>query len=244
VFTPRLIDEPPGVFHARRIADIAFGATQVSAGGSPTPPDPANHEDRAQHGELWVPKLSSAKTLVLGSSQPTDSVDSTALRDAGVAITSRRSGGGAVLVSAEDLVWFDVIIDDTHPHWDPDVSRSFEWLGRACQDALADFDIHTSMHTGRLQSSKWSSLICFAGLGPGELAIDGRKVVGMSQRRTRNRARFQVAILRRWSGAEHASFLAPHIVTPEAPDELERVAVGLPHSPTDLLGAVVERLNA
>lgn len=39
---------------------------------------------------------------------------------------------------------------------------------------------------------------CFAALGPGELSVDGRKVLGISQRRTRFGARFQCIAYSRW----------------------------------------------
>ena len=40
-------------------------------------------------------------------------------------------------------------------------------------------------------TTPWSDLVCFAGLGPGEVLLDGRKLVGLSQRRTRNGVRIQ-----------------------------------------------------
>ena len=49
--------------------------------------------------------------------------------------------------------------------------------------------------------------VCFAGLGPGEVTVDGRKVVGISQRRTRAWARFQCAALGRWDPAALAELL-------------------------------------
>ena len=226
VFKPERIDENPATFHAR-----AFDTTPLDAGGA-----------------MWVPSLQTAKTLVLGSSQPEATVDAAYLEQANIGIARRRSGGGAVLVSHDDIVWFDIITDRTHPHWDDDVVRSFEWLGLACQRALTSLGIDTEMHTGRLITSPWSSTICFAGIGPGELVIDSgtttRKVVGISQRRTRDRARFQVAILRRWSGTEHASMLA---LSPaervEASAALDSSAVGVTASPDALLTHIETELN-
>lgn len=50
-----------------------------------------------------------------------------------------------------------------------------------------------SVHKGALLSGTWSPYACFAGLGPGEVSLDGRKVVGISQRRTREGALFHCA---------------------------------------------------
>lgn len=38
--------------------------------------------------------------------------------------------------------------------------------------------------------------MCFAGVGAGEVLLDGRKVVGISQRRARDGARFQCVVFR------------------------------------------------
>jgi len=40
-------------------------------------------------------------------------------------------------------------------------------------------------------TTTWSRLVCFDGLGPGELTRAGAKLVGISQRRTRTAARLQ-----------------------------------------------------
>lgn len=217
------VPEDPATFHARTFDTVALGP---------------------KHQLVWVPQLSARKTLVLGSAQRADSIDSGRLASRNIGLTARRSGGGAVLVSSVDLVWFDVVIDRNHAGWVDDVGQSFAWLGQACADGLAELGVNAAMHTGRLQASRWSSQICFASLGPGELTVDGRKVVGMSQRRTRERARFQVAILRHWSGTEHAAFLAGLSVEERlaAASELDHLAAGLPHSPDEILSAVVAQL--
>jgi lipoate-protein ligase A len=54
----------------------------------------------------------------------------------------------------------------------------------------------------------WSSLVCFSGLGPGEVHAGGRKVVGISQRRTRGWARFQCAAYLRWDPDALVALLA------------------------------------
>ncbi|HEX6785774.1 MAG TPA: hypothetical protein VF076_01140, partial [Acidimicrobiales bacterium] len=55
----------------------------------------------------------------------------------------------------------------------------------------------------------WSPLVCFSGLGPGEVHAGGRKVVGISQRRTRGWARFQCAAYLRWDPDALVALLAP-----------------------------------
>jgi lipoate---protein ligase len=125
--------------------------------------------------------------LVLGSTQP----DSLADPAANVDLVRRRSGGGAVLLDPESALWVDVVVPRGDPLWDDDVSVSFHWLGRVWRDALATLGLRAQVHEGPYLATPASRLVCFAGLGPGEVTIDGRKVVGLSQRRTRAGARFQ-----------------------------------------------------
>jgi hypothetical protein len=40
-------------------------------------------------------------------------------------------------------------------------------------------------------TTPWSSTICFDGIGAGEVLLDGGKLVGISQRRSRDAARLQ-----------------------------------------------------
>ena len=62
------------------------------------------------------------------------------------------------------------------------------WLGTHLQAMLGA----GSVHDGGLISTEWSTAICFDGVGPGEVLVDGAKLIGISQRRTRSAARFQV----------------------------------------------------
>lgn len=157
---------------------------------------------------VWVCEPT-GPALVLGSAQPESVVDQAACARAGVEVVRRRSGGGAVLVVPGDLLWVDVVVPAGDALWQSDVGRAFHWVGRCWQDALADLGVATTAHTGGLLRSRWSDLVCFAGLGPGELrATSGAKVLGISQRRTRGAARFQCALLGRWDAGALTGLLA------------------------------------
>jgi lipoate-protein ligase A len=78
-----------------------------------------------------------------------------------------------------------------------------------------------AVYEGPLQTSPWADLLCFGGLGPGEVTVDGAKLVGISQRRTRAGARFQMAIHRRFEIADLADVWA---APPPAPQDLPPVA--------------------
>ncbi len=141
--------------------------------------------------------------LVLGSTQPEGDVDAAALAAAGVSLVRRRSGGGAVLLVPGGSLWVDVVLPRHDVLWDDDVGRAAHWVGRVWQGALEDLGVHAvTVHTGALVTNRWSSLVCFAGLAPGEVSLHGRKLVGIAQRRNRAGARFQCTLARRWQPAE------------------------------------------
>jgi lipoate-protein ligase A len=143
--------------------------------------------------------------LVLGSAQPDAVVDRAAAARAGVDVVRRRSGGGAVLVIPGECLWVDVLLPRHDPRWDDDVGTAAHWVGDAWAAAVGD---GARTHRGALQRSPWSDLVCFAGLGPGEVTRAGQKVVGISQRRTRAGARFQCAALADWDPASLLALLA------------------------------------
>lgn len=138
-------------------------------------------------------------SVVLGSTQRGDAVDIVAASAAGIEVAQRRSGGGAVFLAPGGAVWVDVILPATDHRWEQDVGRSFHWLGEAWARVVRELGLHDAeVHTGPLLRRPWSEQVCFAGLGPGEVTVGGRKVVGISQRRTRAGARFQCALLLEW----------------------------------------------
>jgi lipoate---protein ligase len=149
--------------------------------------------------------------LVLGSTQPAAIVDPARAATAGVDIARRRSGGGAVLVTPDEPVWIDIWLPTGDPLWRNDVSRAFDWLGDAWVDALRRLGIPglTARRRGFLSCTQWSSLVCFGGVGTGEVtADDGRKVVGLAQRRNRHGCCFHCACVLRWDAGPLVDVLA------------------------------------
>ncbi len=149
--------------------------------------------------------------IVLGSTQPETAVDLPRAGAAGVSIVRRSSGGGAVLVGPGDPAWVDVWIPADDPLWLPQVDRAFDWLGQAWVEALDRLGITgVRAHTeGFVACTRWSSLVCFGGVGVGEVITgDGRKVVGLAQRRNRRGAWFHGACILRWEPARLVELLA------------------------------------
>lgn len=137
--------------------------------------------------------------VVLGSTQSDDVIDHRAAAATGVDVVRRRSGGGAVWVAPDDPIWVDVVIPRGDRLWTDDVGHAFGPIGQAWSAALEALGVGgTVVHEGAMVRTDWSDLVCFSGTGPGEVLRGGRKIVGISQRRTRAGARFQCAIPRRW----------------------------------------------
>ena len=188
-------------------------------------PDPATRA-------VWIAEPT-GPALVLGSAQPETHVQP----GVEIEVVRRRSGGGAVLVVPGDVLWVDVIVPAGDPLWDDDVGHASHWLGDVWAAALAELGVEASVHRGAMVRSPWSDAVCFAGLGPGEVTVAGRKVVGLSQRRTRTAARFQCAALGRWDAAALADLLV------EVPaDGIADVATGAGVALEDLLAAFLSHL--
>ncbi|MDQ6782446.1 MAG: hypothetical protein M3063_03150 [Actinomycetota bacterium] len=134
-------------------------------------------------------------TVVLGSGQPEHHVDRARAAALGVAVARRRSGGAAVLVGPGEVLWIDVVVPADDPLWSADLRRAGWWLGGCWAAALADIGIAgVETWRGGMVSGPWAAKVCFAGLGPGEVTVEGAKVVGICQRRTRAATLFQCAM--------------------------------------------------
>lgn len=177
--------------------------------------------------------------LVLGSVQSDARVDRDACEAAGVDVVRRHSGGGAVLVVPGEVLWVDLVLPAGDALWQDDIGRAFHWVGEAWAAALGAVGVAGEVHRGPLVPSEWSAAVCFAGLGPGEVTVDGRKVVGISQRRTRAGARFQCAALGRWDPGAIVALLG---LPRRAAEDLHGAAAGLGSDLEPLLAAFLRHL--
>lgn len=144
-------------------------------------------------------------SIVLGSRQTADLLDHDACARAGLSIVRRRSGGGAVLVAAGEMVWIDLVLP--HGSVPDDVRGSMAWAGERWLDALGR-PADATVHREGMVCNAWSGLVCFAGIGPGEVLRGDRKLVGLSQRRTRYGIRIQ-GMVHRVEPVVASLFVAP-----------------------------------
>lgn len=175
----------------------------------------ADHHHRNLKPErgVWVFDIT-RPALVLGSRQEPSIVDQATCAARGIDVVVRRSGGGVMLLVPGEHLWVDVVIGAHDPLWTSDVQRSMDWLGDVWGRTLADFvTTETIVASGGLVADDLGQLVCFAGRGPGEVtAPDGvTKYVGISQRRTRDHARFQCTVYTQWTASALLDVLAEPI---------------------------------
>lgn len=190
---------------------------------------------------IWNVTISNT-ALVLGSSQRDVAVDLEACARDGVDLVHRRTGGGAVFLEIDQHLWVDVVIPVDDKLWSDDVVTSSRWIGDAWSRVLTILgETHLSVHRGQAESSTWSKLVCFAGVGPGEVLTNGKKIVGISQRRTNESARFQCFVHRRWAPEKFLPLLnrpRPSI------EELTGLVAVIDHDPILLFDAFVGELSS
>lgn len=195
---------------------------------------------------VWIHQVR-RPALVLGSTQSTDLIDLDRAAADGVEVCRRRSGGGVVPLTPNAECWIDVIVPRTSALWSDDVGRAFAWLGQVWAATVTDLapTAPAEVYAGPLLGGERGRLVCFASLGPGEVTVDGRKVVGISQRRTRTAARFQSVVVGRWRPDLLVRHLRPSFLDGVGID-LDRLAVGVGQrpwpSPSEVATAFCRRL--
>ncbi|HJV79541.1 lipoate--protein ligase family protein [Noviherbaspirillum sp.] len=146
-------------------------------------------EVRAPEARLW---RYDKPAVILGRSQHAMMQTEAAIASAGIDVIARDAGGGAVLVGPW-MLSASVVLPAAHPLVTLSTAKSYQWIGDVYASALAAIGVATQVLTpdeahawkqdNRASSIAWA---CFGGLSPGEVVIDGRKIVGFAQVRKRN----------------------------------------------------------
>lgn len=147
-----------------------------------------------------------------------------------------------------EMTWVDVIVPRDHPGWATDVHTPMHWLGAHLGGIVASLleaertERAVTVHDGAMVNSAWSSTVCFDGLGAGEVLLDGAKLVGISQRRTREAARLQCC----WYSHYDPAALLALLAAPHRPplDELAPVATLAPATAAAVADLLPRHLNA
>jgi lipoate-protein ligase A len=150
----------------------------------------------------WLEQTRVDDELRAGWSRPTDAalVLGSAQRASAPAGALRRSTGGGAVSCDDHYLMLDVVLPRGHPLVIDDVGQSYRWLARGLQAALAAQGAHVRAITPReaaaapVAERAAARLACFAGTGSYELVTaDGRKLVGLAQRRRGGAALLQAA---------------------------------------------------
>ena len=155
-----------------------------------------------------------AGAVVLGSAQR-ETVLAESVLHGTPGVCRRHSGGGLVVIEPGACCWVDVLVPTDHELHRDDVHLAFDWLGDTWVRALTSLRAATGSndassiraHIGRGERPDAGRIVCFAGLGRGEVVVGGRKLVGISQRRTRRGSRFQCVVYSRFDVASHLALL-------------------------------------
>ncbi len=151
---------------------------------------------------MFVVRLA-APTIVLGGSQ-----DATVLAPSASALglRRRRGGGGAVLLRPDD-VWIDWWIPRDDSRWAFDVHAGSQLAGQWWEEALRGVGVRPERHEGRVIDDPTLRVACFSGRGPGEIFVDDRKLVGVTQWRVRE-GFFISTVLHASDSSELATYIA------------------------------------
>ena len=181
------------------------------------------------------------RTLVLGSAQRDSDVDHRVATVLGTSVVRRRSGGGAVLLVPDEFVWLDLVIPSDDTLWADDIGESMLWVGELWRRALSELQMPTEVNrVGSVGGDgQWLRQVCFASVGRGEVVQGQRKVVGVSQRRTRAAARFQSLCHLRW----RPELVAALVAFPRPmPSELARQVASVAARATAVRDALIRNL--
>lgn len=179
------------------------GGSVLSVPGVRETPGAFDVESFRSAGRRVVLREVDRPVVVLGSTQPSSVVDADRALQGGVSIVRRRSGGGAVLLLPGAQVWADLWVPRDDPLWSVEPHASAvvagEWWARALRTTpLLEGPGVLTVHRGASIPGPGSEVVCFAGVGPGEVAWEGRKIVGLAQWRSREGALVHGCAYRRW----------------------------------------------
>ena len=174
--------------------------------------------------------IAAQPALIRGVFQPESDLNAPACAARGIPIIRRRSGGTAVLVGPPFLSC-DIALPPGHLLAPPDVTTAYRWLGETWLQALSGLGVAGArlVTVEEVRANPYrpprdlppgaplpdEALVrraCFGSLSSYELAVGGRKLVGLSQVRRRAGVLFQVGVPLRWEADLLAALLAHNTV--------------------------------
>lgn len=158
-----------------------------------------------------------APTLILGAGQRfTDEMENRCL-ELGVSVVKRQSGGTAIYADP-DVLGLDIALPPHHRLVGTDVVMNYRWLGEVWVLTLTALGVAASLvgveeaREAEKPPAEIASALeaaCFGTLSPFEVAVEGRKLVGLAQVRRRTGVLLQSAIHLHFDRDRLAALIAP-----------------------------------
>lgn len=232
-FVERLSPTPPGwevVETVGRVQELHADSLALRATSGSVLEEPLGLVEGP--GSLVVAlRRATAPAVVLGRAQREELVDAPRAAREGLDVAHRTSGGGAVLVVPGEMCWVDVIVDRAEAAWANDVNHALVVVGTAWREALIDLGFasdRVQLARGAVGEQALAKVACFAGVGTGEVLLDGAKVVGLCQRRGRRFTLVQGAAIATHDPGRLVRVLSlPELERSRLLAALERCAAGL-----------------
>jgi lipoate-protein ligase A len=125
----------------------------------------------------WAPEAVS-----LGNSQTADDVDLAAVRELGLDLIKRATGGGGILHNAREVT-YAVIVPLGHPGLPRDLPGSFAYLGQGVVTALRRLGLPAELES---VPDLTREALCYVRKQGTNVMVRGKKISGGAQRRSRS----------------------------------------------------------
>jgi len=139
--------------------------------------------------------------LTLGLSQPVERhVDIEAARSRKIPVIRRLTGGKAVLHSSE--LTYSITGSTSCSPFNNKLLDSYREIAAAFCQSFQDMGLNVDMASRETRSAKGSITSCFASPSAYEIVVNGKKLLGSAQRRTRNRVLQHGSLLIDYRGSD------------------------------------------
>lgn len=150
------------------------------------------------HLRLWMYR---EPAVVLGCSQRNTVSAEQALERAGIGVTTRQAGGGAVLVGPW-MLSASIVLPHSHPLVASNLTESYRWLGERFASVLRHLGV--SAHAINPDEARYLQQpspdaaldwACYGGFSPWEVVVGRRKILGLAQVRRQTGVLFVAGLL-------------------------------------------------
>ncbi len=124
----------------------------------------------------WKPEAVS-----LGHSQTEAAIDLEAVRDYGLDVVQRGTGGGGILHSASEVT-YAVVLPIDHPDLTTNITHSFGLMSRGVVHALRSLGLPAELES---MPDRTRDALCYVRVQGTNVMVRGRKISGGAQRRTK-----------------------------------------------------------